>query len=70
MWQFPWWWSYENYVKRCNHFGFEIACHSLLLYFISKTLMHLLLLTSQDIIVLFYNILKPQNKEKYNDNIL
>ena len=54
------WWSYENYVKRCNHFGFEIACHSLLLCFISKTLMHLLLLTSQDIVFQIWRQQLPQ----------
>lgn len=64
MWQFPWWRTYNNYVKRCNHFGFEIACHSLLLWLISKTLILLLLLMFQDIIVLLYNILKPQIKKE------
>lgn len=55
-------------MKKCNHFGFEIACHSLLLCLISKTLVHVLLLMSRDTIVLFYNILKPQIKKKYIDN--
>lgn len=55
-------------LKRYNHSGFEIACHSLFPWLISKTLIFILLLMSLDIIVLFYNTLKAQIKKKCIDN--
>lgn len=55
-------WSCDSIMKSCNHLGFKIACHSLFLALISKSLIPLLLLMSQDVLILC--ISKTQVKEE------